>query len=280
MDRRRAALIALGMLAALGPLGACGGGAGGRVVARGTLAYGAAWHGDDLVTVELAERFELVIRRGAALRVVRRVALGPPELDLGALAVAGSIALVGGDDGWIRRIDLGPGLDAGLDAEPDAGDELERWPAGAPITAIAATADYVAIADATGAICVRRASGELLQCAALARADAGAELAIDPDEPAVIWSAPGAAARRYSLPALRPLPSGAIPPRRWGDGELTVDPAAGIVTWTHHGAARRLARLGGRVRSIATSRTGRLAIAGWVRALDQPSVIVWIAPPR
>lgn len=268
MDRRRGALIGLGMLAALG---ACGGGAGGTVVARGTLAYGAAWHGDDLVTVELAERFELVIRRGPALRVDRRVELGPPELDLGALAIAGSIALVGGDDGWIRRIDL-----AGR-----SGRELERWPAGAAVTAIAATADYVAIADATGAICVRRASGELLQCAALAPAEPGAELAIDPGaSPALIWSAPGTAAQRYSLPALRPLPSGAIPPRRWGDGELTVDPGAGIVTWIRGGAARRLARLGGRVRAIATSRTGRLAIAGWVRALDQPSVIVWIAPPR
>ena len=126
-----------------------------RVVARGTLAYAAAWQDERLVTVELAERFELVVRAGPALRVTARVDLGPPEADVTALAVAGPLAVVGGDDGWIRRFDLS--------ATPPR--ELERWPQGAPITALAADADHVVAGDATGAVCLRRASGELLQCA-------------------------------------------------------------------------------------------------------------------
>jgi len=237
-----------------------------RVVARGTLAYAAAWHGERLVTIELTERFELVVRDGPALRASARIDLGPPELDLRALAVAGDVALVGGDDGWIRRIDLATHR------------EVDRWPQGAPITALAADASYVVAGDASGVICLRRASGELLQCATTTVAATAAApidaVVIEGDQLEVLT---GRHPRRLGLPSLRSVP-GAPPVVAWRGG--TVRRGAHVVRWAGPHGDRTLASLAGPVRAIAMSPAGKLAIAGWVRRLDQPSVIVWSAPPR
>lgn len=232
------------------------------IVSRGTLAYAAAWHGERLVTIELIERFQLVVRDGPSLREVARIDLGPPELDLPALAVAGDVALVGGKDGFIRRIDL------------TAKKELESWPQGAPVTALAADRDHVLAGDATGVVCLRRATGELLQC--LAAADHGiSRIAIDDGDRASI--AAGTTTRVVELPSLRTVDQPGVGVT-WNGGRVRWRGRA--VTWTGPHGQRRLAVLAGPVRAVAASTGGKLAIAGWVHTLDQPSVVVWTAPPR
>jgi hypothetical protein len=260
MDRLglTAAVTAALTAATLVAIGACGG-APSRVVARGTLAYAAAWQDERLVTVELAERFELVVRAGPALRVAARVDLGPPESDVEALAIAGSLAVVGGEAGWIRRFDLA--------ATPPR--ELEPWPQGAPITALAADADHVAAGDATGAVCLRRATGELLQCATRAAAPI-ARLALATDRLTVVA---GDRSEVLAVPALAPTDAAAARVI-WRDGEVRW--GGREVRWR----GRVLARLGGVVRAVAASASGKLAIAGWVRDLQQASVVVWTGPPR
>jgi hypothetical protein len=277
VDRRRRALITSAVTGALaaGALAACAHPSPMRVVARGTLAYAAAWSGERLVTVELAERFELVVRDGAQLsREVGRLDLGPPELDLRALAVAGDVALVGGDDGWVRRIALPDASSTHASRRPDLR-ELDRWPQGAAITAIAAGAGAVAVADAEGALCVRRPSGELLQCLALD--EPARVLAIDGDR--VVVDGEGGTRRALALPSLAAARAPDAGPTAWRGGELARDDTAGAVAWRGPSGARTLAALAGVVRSVAASPGGKLVIAGWVKRLDQPSVIVWIDPP-
>lgn len=234
-----------------------------RVVSRGTLAYAAAWHGEKLITIELVERFQLVVRDGPSLREVARIDLGPPEVDLPALAVAGDVALVGGKDGWIRRIDLA------------AKKELDRWPQGAPVTALAATADHVVAGDATGVVCLRRTTGELLQC--LAAGDhAITRIAIDDDGHRATIAA-ARTIRVVAIPSLAALDHPGVGVT-WNGGAVRWRDRA--VVWTGPHGTRNLAILAGPVRAVAASIGGKLAIAGWVHTLDQPSVVVWTAPPR
>ena len=210
------------------------------------------------MTIELGERFELVVRDGPRLRVAWRLELGPPEHDLPALAVADGVAFVGGVDGFVRRIDLRTRR------------ELDRWPQGAPVTALAATGPHVVVGDATGVVCLRRATGELLQCTAHATAPID-QLAVDASIDGVTVAA-GSVATRLAMPTLAVLAEPARP-IQWRGAPLARD--GRVVRW----GGRTLVTLGDRVRAIAASADGRLAIAGWVRRLDQPSVIVWVEPP-
>jgi hypothetical protein len=232
-----------------------------RVVSRGTLAYAAAWGGERLITIELVERFQLVVRDGPSLSTTDRIDLGPPEVDLTALAVTGDIAVLGGRDGWIRRFDLATKR------------ELDRWPQGAPVTALAATSDYVLAGDAEGAVCLRRTTGELLQC--LAHADVPITRITVAGNRATVVAGP--TMRALEIPSLRVLdgPGVAV---TWSGGAVKWRDRA--VVWTGPRGPRRLVVLAGPVRSVATSQSGKLAIAGWVKTLDQPSVVVWTAPPR
>jgi hypothetical protein len=232
-----------------------------QIVSRGTLAYAAAWKGERLITIELIERFQLVVRDGPSLKTTAKIDLGPPEVDLTALAVTGEVAVVGGRDGWIRRFDLATRR------------ELDRWPQGAPLTALAATADLVIAGDAEGAVCLRRATGELLQCVAHAETPI-TRISVAGDRATVVA---GRTTRMLELPSLRVLdgPGVAI---TWSGGAVKWRDRA--VVWSGPRGKRRLVVLAGPVRSVATSDGGKLAIAGWVKALDQPSVVVWTAPPR
>ena len=234
-----------------------------QIVSRGTLAYAAAWHGEKLVTIELIERFQLVVRDGPSMREVARIDLGPPEVDLPALAVAGDVALVGGKDGFIRRIDLATNK------------ELDRWPQGAPVTALAATADHVIAGDASGVVCLRRTTGELLQC--MAAGDKSiTRIAIDAaGDRATIRAAN--MTRVVAIPSLAAVDDPGVGVT-WNGGAVRWRDRA--VVWTGPHGNRKLAILAGPVRAVAASSGGKLAIAGWVHTLDQPSVVVWTAPPR
>ena len=82
---------------------------GARVLARGSLAYAAVAAGDAIVTIELEERFALIVRDPDSGRPRRTVDLGAAERDLVALAVHGDTAWVGGDDRAVRTVDLTSG---------------------------------------------------------------------------------------------------------------------------------------------------------------------------
>ncbi len=127
-----------------------------RVLARGVLGYGAAATADAVISVELGERFALVARDRDSGRAEMRVDLGGPERDVLDLAVGGGEAWVTGTDGTARAFAL-PG-----------GAARARYPLGHLGTAIALSADYVAVGTDAGVLCLRRRTdGALLQCAAL-----------------------------------------------------------------------------------------------------------------
>ncbi|HUQ03594.1 MAG TPA: hypothetical protein VM261_13945 [Kofleriaceae bacterium] len=246
-------------------LGACGGGGGGagritlptdaRVIARGSLAYAARAGDDAIVTIELEERFALVVRDPATGRERRRVDLGPSERDLVALAVAGDRAWVGGEDREVRTIDLASGA------------VLATWPVGADVTALRWLAPgWLAIGDATGVVCLRRlADAALVQCAALASApitslDGGGGVTVVAGETRSTWTVP-------ALAATRPAPA-----LVWRNQVVAIAGREVLVG----GAV--VARLGERVRTVEVGPRGELIIAGWIARLDDPSVIV--LPPR
>lgn len=260
MGREQGLRIAALVLA----LAACGGGSGAgritlpadaRVIARGSLAYAARAGDGAIVTLELEERFALVVRDPASGRERRRVDLGPAERDLVALAVAGDRAWVGGDDREVRTIDLASGA------------VLATWPIGADVTALRWLAPgWLAIGDATGVVCLRRlADAALVQCAALAKApisslDGGGGLTVVAGDARTTWTVP-------ALAATRPAPA-----RVWGNKVVTIagrDVLVGGVV---------VARLGERVKSVEVGPGGELIIAAWIARLDDPSVIV--LPPR
>ncbi len=269
MDRR--ARLSVVAAAAAAWTSACGApspvapaGAQVTVVARGTLGYAVAFAGTRLVSVELGERFELVIRDGAR-DGGRRVDLGPPERDWVALAARGDRAWVGGDGGEVAAVDVGA---AAITA---------RWPVGAPVTALAATDTLVAIGDATGVVCVRRADdGALLQCLA-AHAQAIDALAVV--DGALVSRGEGEAARAWTLPALAAAPApapaaadaDAIAPR-WRGRAIAIDGRA--VDVVDAAGRRRVVAMAGAVRAVAVSPDDRLAVAAWIDALDQPSIVL------
>ena len=246
MDRRpRLAVIAL----AVAGCATAGSAAGGRVVERGTLGYAVAFGDGALCTVELGLRFELVVRDPATGAARARHDLGPAERDLPALAIADGAAWVGGADQQVRAVALTTGA------------VTATWPIGAPVTAVAATADgLLAVADAAGAVCLRRrVDGALLQCLALPRPAraliaAGAELlAVDER-----------GATRLTVPALVARPTAAPAPTVRGH-DAVLD-------------GRVVARFAGPAGAVARAADGTIAALGWVRALGDPSVI--LVPPR
>ncbi|HWN67658.1 MAG TPA: hypothetical protein VNM90_08455, partial [Haliangium sp.] len=137
--------------------------------ARGALTYAVAFAGPDLLAaIELSTEFELVIReldrRGPARgqprarhRVRHRVSLGPPDFDVGDLAVdpTRQEAWIASRDGTVRSYGLRRGVLA------------LTWHLGSPATAVAVSADGRLVATATedGVLCLRRrADSALLQC--------------------------------------------------------------------------------------------------------------------
>jgi hypothetical protein len=253
--------------AAVVALAACGGGAGAgsagritlptdaRVLARGSLAYAARAGDGAIVSIELEERFALVVRDAATGRERRRVDLGPSERDLVALAVAGDRAWVGGDDREVRTIDLASGA------------VLASWPVGADVTALRWLAPgWLAIGDATGVVCLRRlADAALVQCAALATApitslDGGGGLTVVAGTDRSTWTVPALAV------------TGPAPAMAWRNQVVTVAGREVLV------GSEVVARLGERVRSVEVGPGGELIIAAWIARLDDPSVIV--LPPR
>ena len=248
MDRR-AGLIGLVALAACGAPAPRGGAAPVRVVARGTLGYAVAFAGERLVSVELGERFELVVR-DASGRALGRLDLGAPERDWLALACAGDRCWVGGEAGEALTVDLaGPAV-------------VARWPQGAPVTGLAHAGGHVAIGDATGVLCLRRADdGALLQCVAghgeaitEVRAEDGGLVTRDAGGEARGWTVPALAERAPAGDGLRV--AGRKVERRDGDRWALVVEMAGAV------------------QDVAVSPVGDVAVAAWIGALDHPSVVV------
>jgi hypothetical protein len=258
MDRRQV----LTLLA----LAACGG-SGPRttatttVVARGTLAYAVAFCGDRLATIELAERFELVVRRADGGPPLARADLGAPERDWPALACDATRAWAAGEPGDVRGFDLATGA------------EVARWPVGAPVTALAAAQDMVAIGDAEGVLCLRRADGALLQCT-VAHGAPIAGLVVD-GATLVSRDAHGEA-RGWALPSLAARPAGPPGPRWQGDPVRAV---ARRVERLRADRWETVATMAGTVRGVAVGPAGTLAVAAWIGTLDQPSVIL-VRPAR
>jgi hypothetical protein len=219
------------------------------VVARGSLAYAATWTRDRLITVELQEQFELVVRDARSLRELRRLVLGPHDNDVSAVAADDRSAWVGDRAGWIRQIDLG------------SGHELARWPQGAPITAIAADARWIVASDATGVICLRRITGLLLQCFDHARPDVSA-LTLDGHE-LHVHAGRGHRAH-FAVPGLQAVDG----PDR---GAAFDDARPSSAT-----AAATVAGFDGKVRAMAIGPAGQLVVVGWPRTLADPSVVVWL----
>lgn len=222
--------------------------AGARVLARGSMAYAVAFASERVVSIELEERFALVVRTVDG-RVLGRFDLGPPERDLPALAVAGEVAWLGGDDQRVRALALTDGA------------VVTTWPTGTDVTALAVVDDLLAIADVDGALCLRRlADGALLQCAQLA------------DRPLTgLTAAAGALVvsigdRRLAVavPSLRPLPPPGAPALVARGRELRRGPATRV-------------RLAGAIRGFAVDERGRLAVAAWIAGLADPSVV--LVPP-
>ena len=127
------------------------------VLATGTLAYAVAADDRHIVSIELGERFELVVRSSAIdgeIAVVRRIDLGPPDTTIAALALGDGMAFVGGRDGWIASYDLA------------SGEQRARWPQGAQIVELIVDRDTVIARDNKNVECTRRiADGALLACA-------------------------------------------------------------------------------------------------------------------
>lgn len=222
--------------------------AGSRVLARGSLAYAVGFAGDGrVVSIELEERFALIVRTGDGL-ALGRFDLGPAERDLGALAMTRDVAWVGGADRRIRGLAL-------ADGRP-----IASWPTGATVTALVVVpGDQLVAADADGGLCLRRlADGALLQCVQLA-ARPITELAWTGE---LVVATAGDQRWALTVPALALAPAPALPRRVAIRGRaLRIDGGPRVV-------------LGGAVRAVAFDGHGRAAIAAWIADLDQPSLVL------
>jgi len=236
-------------------LAACGGppaprrpaGSAVEVLARGTLGYAVAFAGERVLSVELGETFELVVRGAGP---AQRVALGGADRDWVALATAGERAWVGGETGEVVEIDLA------------AAEIVARWPVGAPVTALAASEEFVAIGDAEGALCLRRADdGALLQCVA-AHAGAIRDLAVDGE---VVTSRGDDGAHGWTLPALAEIAPAA---------DATIRANGLRVDRLTEDGPQLVVEMAGQVQDVAIAASGRVAVAAWIRALDQASIVV------
>jgi hypothetical protein len=281
MDRRPRLGPFASLLASATALAACAGQASTtRVLARGVLPYGVATTGDAVVTVELAERFELVVRALApGGPAERRLDLGPPEHDLRALAVTDRTAFVGSDAGFIHEIDL-------ASMRP-----VQSYAVGAPLRALAADASYLLSADTSGAVCLRRrGDGALLQCAHVAEPVGRLELdgetvrliaeprpAQAPETP----PQPAALIATWSVPALHPPPSpqlASTPPESTAVAEPfqggAVTSVGHQVIWQRGGERRVLAVLATDVRFMTVTASGSLIVAAWPTSLDDAVLLL------
>jgi hypothetical protein len=209
-----------------------------RVLARGTLAYDAVHAGDAVYALELETRFALVVHDAATGAVRASIDLGPPSPDLVALAVAPArdVAYVGGGDRAVRTIDLARGA------------VVATWPVGADVTALAADGAHVAIGDATGVVCLRRADGALLQCVS----DADAPITSIAIDAGALEVRAGALGWRYALPSL-----------------AAADRTR--VSWPPE--PRPPFRAGGPIRAVRATPSDTV-YAAWVHDLDDPSVVL------
>lgn len=241
------------------------------VLARGILPYAVASAGPQIVSVELSERFELVVRDGST---VRRVDLGPPEVDMRALAIHQSSAYVGSDAGFIHEIDL-------------TTLRLSRsFAVGSAVLALAVDSRYLLSADASGAVCLRRRDdAALLQCALPGVAVSGMQI-----RAATLWLLSplhgGTATEQsqggrsvaipWSLPSLRPeIPTmseklAAQP--RWRGG--TVWARGHQLMWARAGERRILMQFATAIRSLEVTDTGALIVAAWPKTLDDPALVM------
>lgn len=225
-----------------------------RVLARGTLGYAVAFAGERPISVELGLAFELVIRDDEGVET-GRVALGGADLDWTALAANGARAWAAGEPGEVVEIAL------------DDATVTARWPVGATVTALAASEDLVAIGDAEGVLCLRRTDdGALLQCVA-AHDGAIRDLAITGD---VLTSRGDDAAQGWRLPALELAPP---------DDESPIRVAGPRVERLTGDGPSLIVEMSGAVQDVAIAGSGRLAVAAWITALDQPSVVM-VVPQR
>jgi WD40 repeat protein len=221
-----------------------------------------------------------------------RVALGPPDWDVGDLAVdaAGRTAYVASAAGSVRAIDVATGRIA------------STWRLGAPATAVAIAPDgaYLAAATATGVVCLRRLpDSALLQCAALHGA-AISGLAFDRDGSRLassswdgrvaVWSVPALAAiaaldvdgsanqLAFAADGRLAIATSATPPRRSPEvaaaesarGTWRPDPRARVVVWRPgaRGEPLRLLGHGGPVTSVAWTPDARFVLsASWDRTV-------------
>lgn len=278
------------------------------VAARGALTYAVAFAGplaaasgapgdhDLLASVELTTEFELVIRelgrrgrpRGGP-RVRHRIALGPPDFDVGDLAVdhARQEAWIASRDGTVRSYDLASGA------------LVLTWHLGSPATAVAISADGRLVATATddGVLCLRRrADSALLQCVAAHEAPIAAldfapgQLASAAwDGTVIVWDVPSlaiAARRRFagSVNGIAFTPGGAVlalarsatPPVRTpsrshepGSAARSADSLALVSLWDVRGRTlRHLRGHRGVVTAVAWTADGRgLVSASWDRSV-------------
>lgn len=278
-----------------------------RAASRGVLAYAIALTDEAaprLVSVELGARagigarFELIARSidpDGGLVERARVPLGPPDWDVGDLAVepGGRAALVASAAGTVRRIDLGP--------DRARRRVLATWHLGAAATAVAVSPDgrLAATGSASGVVCLRRlADGALLQCLVAHRGPVsgldfdrrGARLASSSwDGRVAVWSAPALAALAevdvggsanqvaFSRAGLLAIAASAAPPRRSPAAAAReragavrgVDPGARVLVWRARRGSRprAIGRHGGPVTSVAWVGTGRILSASWDRTV-------------
>ncbi len=221
---------------------------GAHVAARGTLGYAAAFSADALYTIELDDRFALFVRDPDTGALRQRIELGPAERDLPALAIADDgVAWIGGADHAVRAIAVA------------TGQTIATWPIGASVTALAAVpGGGLVIGDATGVVCLRRrADGALLQCVV---AGQGPVTALVRSGTAIVATTDGARLA-FSLPALAVVDAGPPPP-----------PSVVGRDVLHRG--RAIVHFAGPARAVAYGPRGQLAAVGWIRRLDDPSVVV------
>ena len=244
-------------------------------VARGALAYRATGVGTRLLpSVELALRFELVVRRldGRRLREVGRLDLGPPDWDITGLdaASSGPIVWVSSRDGTVRAINV------------ESLEETIRWPVGDSVTSITASADgkYVAYGTSSGVLCLRRtADGALLQCL---HAGDDEITSLDTWRDHLASATSGGAVTVWKLPTLTRVrqekvsgPVGEVAFSRDGSLAVAIGGPPGrttkrrgeIAAWTADGGWQTCASRSEPVSSITWAESGLLAAGGTGGAL-------------
>lgn len=230
-----------------------------KVLARGVLPYALAEDAGRLVSLELAERFELVVRDQTG--ELRRLDLGPPELDLRALAVHAGLAYVGDDAGWVREVSLAT---AGV---------RRLFATGAPVHALAVDDQHLVTADAGGALCLRRRRDlALLQCAQAPFAITRLTLIED----RVVLASPSHAVtwRTPSLAALGNVVNLVSEHRFRGGLAWAVNEH---LWWRRGPAATRLATMASEIRALLLTSSGALVLAAWPRTLADPALL-YLAP--